>query len=215
MKKLVILLTLAILGMSTAAFAAATTPGVFDVSVQVPAATDITYIVSKVTPANAIPWEVISSGSGAPLVWGTSDLKFDTDNKIWTGKHYFAIDLAPSLGVNGDPAAGNYGSVTFAFSDETVPAGQAAGNGLSKRAVLTAVRVTSAGDDPLPLRGPERLGLIGSLSPITQTNVAGGFLRVYVGLYTGSPAVAGAVPPTNGDTAGSYGGKITISATLV
>ncbi len=212
MKK-VLLATLILLGLATASLAASTTPGVFVVSATIPSATDITYITSKVQNGPPITFTEVARGSAGTLAWGTTDLTYDTVNGIWLGKHFYAIDVAPTIGVGGAPAAGNFGTVSFSFTGETVPAGQTAGDGLSKRAVLTAVKV--AGTTETNLRGPARLGAVGSLASITGSDVSGGFLRVYVGLYTGLPAVVGAVPPTNGDKPGVYGGTLTITATLI
>jgi hypothetical protein len=142
-----------------------------------------------------------------------ADLEFNTTNQIWTGKHFYAIDLTPSKGVSGDPAPGNFGAITFAYTGETIPAGQATGEGLGKRAVLQALKVV--GTTETSVRGPARLGAVSTLAPIAQTDIGTGYLRVYVSLYTGLPAVTGAVPITNADKSGSYGGTLTISATLI
>ncbi len=213
MKRLLILTLLVALGISTTVFAATTTPGVFTLSATVPAATDVTYKVSKVLPGPPITFTPVASGSAAALTWATSDLSFNTTDKIWTGKHFYAIDLAPSVGVNGTPAPGNFGAITFNFTGETVPTGQTAGDGLSKRAVMQALKVI--GTTETSIRGPERLGLVSALSPIAQADIGTGYLRVYVSLYTGLPVVTGAVPITNSDKAGAYGGTLTITATLI
>lgn len=209
MKKLFILTVLAVAFMGKMAFAAA-----FPITATIPAATTVNFVVSEVTPG-ATP--VFTSHAGLNLNFATAGtgMSFDATNGIWVGSRFFAIDLAPSTAA-GVPAPGNYGSVSFAYSANVVPAGQSATEGLNKRGTLTAVRVNGdASETKL------RSGALGNtFTNLTNTDIAGGFLRVYVGLATGEavggvPVVPGSVPFTNADKPGTYTGTLTITATLV
>lgn len=218
MKKL-ILAILAVFVSGTAAFA---NDGTFGVSATLPEATVVTFITSKVDSTTGIFTPASTGPDSASLSWGTSDLTFlpgtvaDPIN-IWTGNHYYAIDLAPSLTLGGIPAPGSYSSITFDYTGETVPAGQVTG-GLGARAVMTPTAVTADGPDTGT--DPDEIVItsvaLSDADTVTLDNadLLGGFLRVYVGLYTGLPVVPNAVPFTNGDAPGSYGGTLTITATL-
>ncbi|MCB9757895.1 MAG: hypothetical protein H6753_05685 [Candidatus Omnitrophica bacterium] len=213
MKKLFLLTVLAVALSASAAFAAA-----FPITATIPAATTVNFIVSEVTPpATAGGNPVFASYPSLNLNFATAGqgMKYDTKNGIWTGDRFFAIDLAP-VTAGGVPAPGTYGSISFSYAANVVPAGQAATEGLNKRATLTAVKVVGTTETQL------RNGAMGNtFSSLSNADVAGGFLRVYVGLATGetttggAPVVPGSVPFTNADKPGTYTGTLTITATLV
>ncbi len=213
MKKLFLLTVLAVALSASAAFAAA-----FPITATIPAATTVKFIVSEITPAVAGGNPIFASHPSLSLNFATagSGMKYDAANGIWAGDRFFAIDLAPV--TSGDvPAPGTYGSVAFSYSANVVPSGQDATEGLNKRATLTAVKVVGTSETEL------RKGAIGNtFSALSNADVAGGFLRVYVGLATGetavggtTPLIPGSVPFTNADKPGTYTGTLTITATLV
>jgi hypothetical protein len=214
MKKLFLLTVLAVALSASAAFAAA-----FPITATIPAATTVNFIVSEVTPpATAGGNPVFASHPGLNLNFATAGqgMEYKSDIGIWAGSRFFAIDLAPSTST-GTPAPGTYGSVAFSYSANVVPSGQDASEGLNKRATLTAVKVVGTTETEL------RKGAIGNtFSSLSNADVAGGFLRVYVGLATGqtvtggtTPLIPGSVPFTNADKPGTYTGTLTITATLV
>lgn len=224
MKKISLLTITALLALGSAAFAAGTTatPGVFTVEANLPAATDVQFVTSKVVGST---FSDTVKGSGAALTWGTSDLQFyDKENgvdvNVWRGKHYYAIDFNPVSGTQSAP--GNYQNVTFAYSSESNPTGQAAGTGLGEKGTITLVKTilnstTGKTEDTKIIA--KALKDVGTISGIDQTKVNGGWFRVYLGLYPGAASgsadeVANAKPFTNADQPGKYTGKLTISVTL-
>lgn len=209
MKKLFLLTVLMVALSARMAFAAD-----FAITASIPAANTVNFIVSEVTPSDP---PVFVSYPSTNLSFDTAGLgmKYLAGPNIWVGDHFFAIDLSPSDGTN--PAPGTYGSISFSYSAQVVPAGQPPGEGLNKRATLAAVKVNSDATENLL-----RAGALGnSFTAITNSEVAGGFLRVYVGTATGeldtnnNPLIPGSVPFTNADKPGTYTGTLTITATLV
>lgn len=207
MKKLLVLTALAVAVIGKAAFAAD-----FPITATIPAATTVKFVVSEITPG---PTPVFTDHPSFNLNFDTAGtgMSYDADNGIWVGSRFFAIDLATTK-ADGTPAPGTYGSISFSYGGQVVPAGQSATEGLNKRATLTAVRVNADATETTL-----RKGAIGNVfTSLTNPDVAGGFLRVYVGLATGEtgPAeVPGSVPFTNGDKPGTYTGTLTITATLI
>jgi hypothetical protein len=207
MKKLFLLTALAVAVLGKAAFAAD-----FPITAVIPAATTVKFVVSEVTPG---PTPVFVSHPSFSLDFSTAGtgMSYDLTNGIWVGSRFFAIDLATTK-ADGTPAPGTYGSVSFSYGGNVVPAGQGASEGLNKRATLTAVKVNSDSTET-----SLRKGAIGNaFASLTNADVAGGFLRVYVGLATGETganAIPGSVPFTNADKPGTYTGTLTITATLI
>ncbi len=206
MKK-IILSILSIFAFTTVASAASV--GTFPISVNIPPATSVSFIVNKVTgPSNAPDFNANPDGNTLKF-----DVSFNDTNSIYLAGESFAIDLAPN-------GVANYQSITFSYTGETVPAGQTNG-GLGNHAAITPVKVVGITETQLAGFGV-RLG--GTLPSITNADVAGGFLRVYVGLVTGERTgplptdplkVPGSVPFSGADKTGDYGGTLKITATLV
>jgi len=216
MKKSLFIAVLAVFAIGTAARAE-----VFPITATIPAATKVNFVVSQVTPG-ATPAFAANGSLNLNFSTAGGGMSFDTTNGIWTGSRFFAIDLAPATAAD-IPAPGNYGSITFTYGANTVPAGQPAAEGLNKRATIAAVRVSGAigAQTETPVIPARAIG-VGTIPSLTQSDVAGGFLRVYVGLATGelvagttTPVAANSVPFTNGDTPGTYTGTLTITATLI
>ncbi len=206
MKK-IILSVAGVLAFSSVALAASV--GTFPIAVSIPAATSVTFNVAKVT------------GSGPTLKFEKNPsenldftVNYDTTNNIYLANQYFAIDLAPD-------GSATYSSITFSYTGETNPVGQT--NGLGVKATMSPVKVVGSTETALSGFGV-RLG--GTLPTITNDQVSGGFLRVYVGLATGEtiggtgadkndPKIPGSAPFTAADKVGNYGGTFKITATLV
>lgn len=208
MKK--VILTLILLFSSTLAFA---DTGIFPIQLTLPAATNVKFIVSEVTPGTT-PGFVEHPGNF--LNFDDGGLNFSATNGTYLPRKFYAIDVAPT-DAEGVPAPGNYGSISFVYSNNVVPAGQLLTEGLNNRATLTAVKVVGAtGTQTESIL--ERSALGASHTNLTQTDVDGGFLRVYIGGATGeigANEVPGTKPFTLGDKPGVYTGTLTITATLI
>lgn len=212
MKKLLLALALTLCFVGKAA---ATTAD-FPLQVTIPSATQVNFIVSEVEGTAFTPH------TGTFLNWDTAGagMKYLAGPGIWVGSRYFAIDFSPSDGTN--PAPGKYGTISFTYSGQVVPSGQPSDEGLNKRATIAASKVTGAtgSQTETPVIDARAIG-VGAIPSLSDTDVAGGFLRVYVGLSTGEestpgvPVAANSKPFTNGDKGGVYQGTLTITATLI
>lgn len=207
MKK-IILSVAGVLAFSSVALAASV--GTFPISVSIPAATSVTFNVAKVTgPVDKPFFEPNPTGNNLNF-----DVTYNTTNNIYLANEFFAIDLAPD-------GAATYSSITFGYSGQSNPVGQT--DGLGVKATMTPVKVVGKTETALAGYG---VPLGGTLPTITNAQVTGGFLRVYVGLATGEliggggpdaadPKIPGSVPFTAADKVGNYSGTLKITATLV
>jgi len=180
----------------------------FVVSASVPRATGVGINAFKVDSAtNAFTPVAGTNLSFDPMV-------FNTANGIYLPDHYFAIDVA-AIGGAGSP------DVTVAYSEGANP--NSPGKGLGWKSTSTFVKVTgptgSQTETGLTAHGPKKLlkDLIGEF--INDTEITGGFLRIYIGVVTHDPAQrfpdpGSGVPFTNGDNPGTYDGTLVISATV-
>lgn len=176
----------------------------FPVSATVPTATDATITATRVLVAGNVFQDPVNS-----LNFGT--LTFNTTNGIWVPAVYFAIDVGVTGGT-GTPR------VTFNYGGQVNPPGQT--TGLNVKATATFVRVTGATgsqtETPLAAHPRQLLrDIVGE--EVTPAEIAGGFLRTYVGIYTGGNAAidaAGGVPFINTDQPGTYQGTLTITAVI-
>lgn len=215
MKKVILAILLS-LGLSASAYAAGSSTGVFPLQVTIPSATQVNFIVSQVEGSTFSP----HTGNFLNFDAAGAGMKYDTVNNVWVGSRYFAIDFSPSDGTN--PAPANYGTISFNYSSNVVPAGQPADEGLNKRATIAASRVEGAtgSQTEIPVITARAVG-VGAIPSLTGADAQGGFLRVYVGLSTGeldgtgNPVAANSKPFTNGDKGGVYTGQLTITATLL
>ena len=176
----------------------------FTVSASVPVATDATITATRVLVAGNVFQDPVNS-----LSFGT--LSFNTQNGIWIPQHYFAIDVGV-IGGTGTP------NVTFNYGSQTNPPGQT--NGLSVKSTATFVKVTGAignqTETPLPAHPKQLLRDIAG-EQVIGSEFSGGFLRTYVGIYTGGDSgidAAGGSPFTNADLPGDYQGTLTVTALI-
>ena len=213
MKKL--LIAFLFLLMPIVAFAQTSTSGVFPIQLTLPAATTVKFVVSEVTPG-AQPVFTEHVGNFLNFDGAGVGAKYLSGPGIWVADHFWAIDVAPTDAA-GTPAPGNYGSISFAYSAQVVPTGQPMDEGLNNRATLVAVKVIGATGSQT--EAPLRKGALGAnVASLTNSDVAGGFLRVYVGSATGETGaneIVGTKPFTNSDKPGIYTGTLTITATLI
>ncbi len=173
---------------------------VFTVSATVPGATGGSFAVSKVTAG------VFTSQASNNLAFGT--LTFDATNNIFVSAYYFAIDIAGTGGAG-------FPNISIAYADTGSPTGAVAG--LGDRGTLSYSKMTQSGgvDTETAIDGMS-LGEANNLT-ISPSAVAGGWLRINIGIATGDPSLSegSAVPFTAADAPGAYTGTVTITATGV
>jgi hypothetical protein len=183
----------------TATVASAATEN-FVVSAEIPAATGITFTVFEIV-----------GGQFPESPNATTDLDFDltfnSELGVYFPTSFYAIDVGTSGGA-GTP------DVQFAYANTNNPNAAAGGNGLGSKGTITVVRAADP-ETPEVILEQATLSNINGVS-VPFTDIAGGFLRSYVGLASGDPNTdpAGAEPFTNADAPGTYEGVLTITATV-
>jgi len=182
----------------------------FTVSATVPGATGISITVSSVNS---------TSNVFTTLAPGTTALTFDpmTFNAplgIYLPNHYYALDFGTS-GGGGTP------DVTVTYSEGANPNGSS--NGLGTKSTATfAKEVTGSGGSTtetfLNDQGPKQLLVNLNAQHVPFTDVVGGFLRIYLGVWTGSQVApadpAAGKPFSNGDAPGVYSGSLVATAVV-
>ena len=172
----------------------------FTVSASVPSATGIAINAYKVNPAT----NAFTAVAGLDLSF--DPLSFDDINSIYVSDHIFAIDVSADGGA-GTP------TTTFTYTEGANPNG--AGHGLGWKSAAAFVKVTGSTEADL---GSHPKALLKDVSgeQVLDTEVSGGYLRVYLGILTGEPAAtpAGGEPFTNADQSGTYDGTLLVSATI-
>lgn len=184
-------------------------PTTFTVSATVPDATGVGVTVSSVnSTTNAFTTEAA----------GTTALSFDpmtfnTTNNIYLPNHYFALDFAVTGGA-GSP------DVTVTYNEGSNPNGTT--NGLGYKSTATFAKEVSNGTTTtetfLTAHGPKKRLIDLSSEHVAYTEVTGGFLRIYLGVWTGSTTAP--ADPTNGqpftasDGAGVYTGSLVVTAVV-
>ncbi|MCA9399528.1 MAG: hypothetical protein KC684_04660 [Candidatus Omnitrophica bacterium] len=180
----------------------------FVVSATIPLASAINIVAVEVDGQTGQFGNTVTALNFDPMV-------LDTGLGVFFPDHFFAIDIGTSGGA-GTP------SVTVTYTEGSNP--NSPGNGLGWKSTLTFVQVTGLEpnqvETPLAAHGPKKLMKDLSGETVSSAEIAGGFLRMYAGIFTGDPNAT--IPePANGevfslgDNAGSYSGTLTISATVV
>jgi hypothetical protein len=185
----------------------------YTVSATVPVATGISMTVSSVnSTTNAFTTE-------PP---GTTNLSFDTmtfdpTNHIYIPDHYFALDIGVT-GGSGSP------DTTVSYTEGANPNSSSATdtNGMGHKATATFAKEVTSGSSTtetlLTAHGPKKRLIDLSGEHVTFSEVSGGFLRIYLGVWTGS--TTNPADPTNGepfsnaDTAGLYNGSLLVTAVV-
>ncbi len=198
-----------------------TLPVTLDLSATIPAATGIGMTVSKIVGDN--PWVVVAG----------HDLSFDPMTfipgtaldpvEIYLPDHFFALDFG-AINNLGSPAPGA-ANITFAYTEGANPNGPAGGHGLGWKSTATFMKVRGAIETPLVSHGGTgKMMLKDMLAPagttVPNAEIAGGFLRVYLGIVTKDEAQDIADPDasepfTNGDVGGSYTGQLAVTAVML
>ena len=203
--KLWLVLIAVLVGFPVSSFALSNTTK-FDITATVPAATGINIVATQVNSADNKFGAQVSKLDFNPLT-------FNSENSVWLPDHYFAIDVGTVNG-SGTPA------VSVSYGSEAVPTGQA--KGLGSKSTATFVKITGATgsqtETALASHGPKKLlKALTTAENITSAEIAGGFLRVYVGIYPGGDSginAAGGEPFINSDKPGNYTGVLTLTATI-
>lgn len=130
---------------------------------------------------------------------------------LWLAPTYFAVDIS-------NVAAGSP-SVTISYVEGNKPNGAVHGLGYKtvasiKKEVYVAPNSDGTANPPLET-AVSAYALIDLVTPrtIASSNFTGGWARVYLGVYSGSPAVANAEGFLSSDVSGTYTGKVIITAT--
>lgn len=178
----------------------------FLVSASIPSASGVSIVATEVDAASNVFGATVSELNFDPMT-------FNSELGIWLPDHYFAVDVG---------ATGGAGSVnvTITYTEGAMPSGQT--DGLGQKSTATFVKVTgqegSQVETELASHGPKQLliDLTGG-EQFTGTELLGGFLRAYVGIFPGDDQDilnAGGAPFSNADVPGDYDGTLTVTATV-
>lgn len=181
------------------------------ITANVPPANDVGFFVSTVTgtaPDYAFSDPVLGSQT---LDFGT--LAFDSATGAFLADHFYAVDVGAisTLSTPPVPAAGQVGTVQVSFTEGLT-------RSIGKKAISTFVKVTGAPGSQTETTF-DRHTLSASNLDVTPSQFADGFLRIYLGIYTGEvfsdfPVESDGEPFTTADEAGDYTGTLTLTATL-
>lgn len=193
---------LVLCGLLMASTASAQTVQDFFLTAEIPAASSVSFNVSEVDLGPPITFTPVSSTSL------TFTMNLNAGLGIYLPETFYAIDVASGGGA-GNP------NVLLEYVDTNNPNGSVGANGLSAKGVATVVRVSgSEGSQTETEVEKDTLGGI-SGTTVTSADLAGGFMRLYLGIATGDTSdPTGAEPFTNADQPGLYQGTITLTATL-
>ena len=185
-------------------------PTTLTVSATVPSATGVDPSVSSV---NAI------TNVFTALPEGTTALSFDpmtfnAANSIYMPSVYYALDIGVSNG-SGSP------DVTVTYNEGSNPNGIT--NGLGYKSTVTFAKEVSATgggttETLLTAHGPKKRLIDLNAEHVAFTELTGAFLRIYLGIWTGSTATP--VDPLNGqpfsnsDAPGLYTGSLIITSVV-
>jgi len=200
--KILICLFIGGLFFQTAVLAATT----FSVSATIPSASGFSAAVSSVN---------LTTDSVAAMPAGTTALNFNhmnfsTSKHMFMPSHAFAIDFTPTAG------AGNQ-DVSVAYTEGSNPSG--ASDGLGARATATFAKEmagTVSGtttETLLTAHGPRKRLIDVDGERISHTELAGGFLRIYVRMWTGDASdPSNGKPFTAADQPGNYTGSLVVTS---
>jgi len=184
-------------------------PTTFTVSATVPDATGVGVTVSSVNSST----NAFTTEAAGTTALSFDPLTFNTTSNIYLPNHYFALDFAVSGGA-GSP------DVTVTYNEGSNPNGTT--NGLGYKSTATFAKEVSNGTTTtetfLTDHGPKKRLIDLSGEHVAYTEVTGGFLRIYLGVWTGSTTAP--ADPTNGqpftaaDGAGVYTGSLVVTAVV-
>jgi hypothetical protein len=184
-------------------------PTTFTVSATVPSATGVGVTVSSVSSAS----NAFTTQPAGTTALSFDPMTFNTTNNIYLPNHYYALDFAVS-GGSGSP------DVTVSYNEGSNPNGST--NGLGYKSTATFAKEVSNGttntETFLTAHGPKKRLIDLSGEHVGFTELTGGFLRMYLGVWTGSTTAP--ADPTNGqpftaaDGAGTYTGSLVVTAVV-
>lgn len=192
----------------------------FTIKAAITAASGVNFVVSKVTAdANGNITSFVTQDTKdldfLTLPFVTKDAQGNTLN-IFVAPFFWAIDVG-SLGA-GNP------DVQIQYTDGLNPnSGKNTRAGLTKKGIATVFRVEQTVnqqgnlvDNPVQLLSSPLSGFTGTGQTIQdQTQLVGGFFRMFVGISTGaSSEPSGAEPFTALDVPGTYSGTLKLTATF-
>lgn len=198
----------------------------FVVSATLGAATSISIDANSIVGSgSSATWT--SMGSTTNMTFSPLTLAFNNATPpaslgIYLPNNYFAIDIGTGGGAG-------YPDTTFTYTEGTNPnsTNTVSPHGLGWKSTATFMKVTGASASQIETAvsgisgGARKLlkDLAGTGTTVQRTQVAGGFLRVYIGVNTLDPAAVPVYPSgseafTGLDTPGTYDGTLVVSATL-
>ena len=176
----------------------------FTMSASVPAATGVSLGVSSVTGSGT------ASLPSTATTLSFNSMAYDATNGFWEPNNTFVLDVAPS---------GGSGSVTtvVTYTEGTNQNNTTGGHGLGHKATATFMKTTGSGsattDTLIAAHGKKRLIDLTGGETVTPAEVAGGWLRVYMGIVTDPSVVSGSEIFSNADHSGQYDGTVTVTTT--
>jgi len=181
----------------------------FTVSATVPTATSVTINVDSVN-ANTNVFSLLAAGTTA---LSFDPMTYNTTNGIYLPSIYYALNF----GVNGGAGEPD---VTVTYNEGTNPNG--ATNGLGYKTTATfAKEVVANGattETFLTNHGPKKRLIDLSGEHVSYSELAGAYLRIYLGVWTGStvsPAdPSNGQPFSNSDAPGTYTGSLVVTAVV-
>jgi hypothetical protein len=179
----------------------------FTVSATVPSATGISIGVDSVNSTSNV-FTALANGTTA---LNFDPMTFNTTSNIYVPSIYYALNFGVTGGA-GTP------DVTVTYNEGTNPNGST--NGLGYKATATFAKEVVTGTttaETITSLGKMRLiDLNGTHEPYTA--IAGGYLRIYLGIWTGSTVTpadpTNGQPFTTGDASGQYTGSLVVTAVV-
>jgi hypothetical protein len=185
-------------------------PTTFTVSATVPAATGISISVASVNSTSNV-FTTLASGTTA---LSFDPMTFNATTNIYVPNVYYALSFGVTNG-SGTP------DVTVTYSEGSNPNGSTNGLGYKSTATFAKEVVNTNGtttETLLTAHGPKKRLIDLNGEHLTYTELAGGFPRIYLGIWTGSTTAP--VDPSNGqpfsnsDAAGLYTGSLLVTAVV-
>ena len=180
----------------------------YQVSATVPTATGISMVVDSVNTTGS---PVFTPVSGTALIF--DPMTFNSTNNIYLPSVYYAINISASGG-------GGLPDTTVTYTEGTNPNGSSTTQGgLGTKTTATFAQEQGSTETITALGKKRLIDLTGSVGHEPYTSLASGsYLRVYVGVWTGSTAApadpSNGQPFSNADASGTYTGTLTVTAVV-
>jgi hypothetical protein len=183
-------------------------PTTFTVSATVPAATGISITVDSVNSATNV-FTTLPTGTTA---LSFDPMTFNTTNNIYIPSIYYALNFAVANGA-GSP------DVTVTYNEGSNPnSGTSNPDGLGFKSTATFAKEVGSTETLLTDHGPKKLLTNLNGEHVTFSELTGGYLRIYLGIWVGSTTApadpAGGQPFSNADAPGTYTGSLVATAVV-